>query len=175
MAAALLQIFWGLIQPFVVFTAERLLGFGPVLFVTNIVYGLGIIIMTLAPKSMPGVFIFAMGIIVGLGASGSGFSLILATLGRRFPLGSKKHALVIGIVSSFASFGQGTCLPILKIIIEQLGWKWALIIEGTFYLLIAISEFFLINALSHNSGLRRYMHCIGAASRILTKRPSGAS
>lgn len=134
MAAALLQVFWGLIQPFVVFTAEHLLGFGRVIFVTNIVYGLGIIIMALAPKTMPGLFIFAMGIIVGLGASGSGFSLILATLGRRFPLGSKKHALVIGLVSSFASLGQGTCLPILKLIIELLGWKWALIIEGIFQL-----------------------------------------
>ncbi|KAJ2959082.1 hypothetical protein NQZ79_g5412 [Umbelopsis isabellina] len=142
-AAALLQVFWGLIQPFVVFTAEHLLGFGRVIFVTNIVYGLGIIIMALAPKTMPGLFIFAMGIIVGLGASGSGFSLILATLGRRFPPGSKKHALVIGLVSSFASLGQGTCLPILKLIIELLGWKWALIIEGCICIALAPLAIFL--------------------------------
>ncbi|KAG2180028.1 hypothetical protein INT43_003815 [Umbelopsis isabellina] len=142
-AAALLQIFWGLTQPFVVFTAERHLGFGRVLFVTNIVYGLGMIIMALVPKTMPGLFIFAMGIIVGLGTSGSGFSLIFATLGRRFPQGSKRHALVIGLVSSCASLGQGTCLPIIRIIIEQLGWKWTLIIQGCICIAIAPLAIFL--------------------------------
>jgi hypothetical protein len=72
---------------------------------------------------MPGLFIFAIGIIVGVGASGSSFSLLLATVGRILPLMSKKQALVIGLVTSFASIGQGTCLPLFELIIERLSWK----------------------------------------------------
>jgi MFS family permease len=129
-AAALLQLFWGISQPFTVFLAERKIGFGKVIFVSSLIYAVGILIMHFSTSSTPGLFIVAMGIIVGGSAGGNSFPVVLSSIGRRFPQGSKRQSLAFGIVSSTGSLGQGCFLPIANTMITTLGWKWSLIIYG---------------------------------------------
>lgn len=131
-AAALLQLFWGLSQPFIVFFAERHIGFGKVLFVCSIIYGVGLLIMHFCTQSLPGLFIFAMGIVIGGAAGGNSFPVVLASVGRRFPQGSKRQSLAFGAVSSTGSLGQGCFLPIANVLIQRLGWKFSLIIFGQY-------------------------------------------
>ncbi|KAM3579078.1 hypothetical protein VKS41_008611 [Umbelopsis sp. WA50703] len=69
-----------------------------------------------------------MGIIVGGAAGGNSFPVVLASIGRQFPQGSKKQSLAFGFVSSTGSLGQGCFLPITNIMIQQLGWKTALLV-----------------------------------------------
>ncbi|RUP50028.1 major facilitator superfamily domain-containing protein [Jimgerdemannia flammicorona] len=95
-AVALLQIFWGASQPFLAFVAERQFGFGKTLFITTLVYALGCTIMALS-GSLPGLFIFATGILVGGGAGGNSFPIVLAAVGRRYPLKSKAQSVAFGI------------------------------------------------------------------------------
>ncbi|RUS28307.1 major facilitator superfamily domain-containing protein [Jimgerdemannia flammicorona] len=125
-AVALLQIFWGASQPFLAFVAERQFGFGKTLFITTLVYALGCTIMALS-GSLPGLFIFATGILVGGGAGGNSFPIVLAAVGRRYPLKSKAQSVAFGIVSGLGSFGQCCFLPIASRMIEVFGWRWTLI------------------------------------------------
>ncbi|ORX80998.1 MFS general substrate transporter [Basidiobolus meristosporus CBS 931.73] len=80
-AAALLQLFWGCSQPFLVYLSERYIGFGKTIFFSSIIYGIGCIVMQLCSPSQSGLFIFAMGIIVGGAAGGNSFPNILASIG----------------------------------------------------------------------------------------------
>ncbi|CAO3696222.1 unnamed protein product [Umbelopsis ramanniana] len=127
-AAALLQLFWGLSQPFVAFLAERKIGFGKVIFVSSVIYAVGVLIMHFCTSSLPGLFIFAMGIVIGGSAGGNSFPVVLSSIGRRFPQGSKRQSLAFGVVSSTGSLGQGCFLPIANTMITTLGWKWSLIV-----------------------------------------------
>ncbi|KAJ2955130.1 hypothetical protein NQZ79_g8827 [Umbelopsis isabellina] len=136
-AAALLQLFWGLSQPFIVFLAERRIGFGKVIFTSCIVYGIGVLILHFCTASLGPLFIVAMGIIVGGAAGGNSFPVVLASIGRQFPQGSKKQSLAFGFVSSTGSLGQGCFLPITNVMIQQLGWKTTLLVLAI--LCIAIS------------------------------------
>jgi MFS family permease len=129
-AAALLQLFWGVSQPFIVFLAERRIGFGKVIFASCILYGVGVLILHFCTSSLGPLFIVAMGIIVGGAAGGNSFPVVLASIGRQFPQGSKKQSLAFGFVSSTGSLGQGCFLPITNIMIQQLGWKTALLVLG---------------------------------------------
>ncbi|KAH8556930.1 major facilitator superfamily domain-containing protein [Umbelopsis sp. PMI_123] len=127
-AAALLQLFWGVSQPFIAFLAERKIGFGRVIFVSSVVYAVGILIMHFCTQSLSGLFIFAMGIVIGGAAGGNSFPVVLSSIGRRFPQGSKRQSLAFGVVSSTGSLGQGCFLPIANAMITSLGWKWSLIV-----------------------------------------------
>ncbi|KAI8581271.1 hypothetical protein K450DRAFT_233937 [Umbelopsis ramanniana AG] len=127
-AAALLQLFWGVSQPFIVFLAERKIGFGKVIFVSSVIYAVGVLILHFCTSSLPGLFIFAMGIIVGGAAGGNSFPVVLSSVGRRFPQGSKRQSMAFGIVSSTGSLGQGCFLPIANTMITNMGWKWSLIV-----------------------------------------------
>jgi hypothetical protein len=59
-AAALYQLLWGLSQPFLVYLAERKIGFGKSIFISCIFYGVGCFLLYASDHSS-GLFIFAMG------------------------------------------------------------------------------------------------------------------
>ncbi|CAO3660828.1 unnamed protein product [Umbelopsis vinacea] len=73
-----------------------------------------------------------MGIVIGGAAGGNSFPVVLASVGRRFPQGSKRQSLAFGAVSSTGSLGQGCFLPIANVLIQRLGWKFSLIIFGQY-------------------------------------------
>lgn len=129
-AAALLQLLWGFSQPFLVYLAERKVGFGKTIFVACIIYGVGCFILYASDQSS-GLFIFAMGAVIGISAGGNSFPNVLASVGRRFPQGSKHQSIAFGIVSSFGSFGQCCFLPIARAMLTSIGWRMSFIVFGT--------------------------------------------
>jgi MFS family permease len=129
-AAALLQLFWGFSQPFLVYLAERKVGFGKSIFIACIFYAVGCFILYAANQSA-GVFIFGMGVVIGVSAGGNSFPTVLASIGRRFPQNSKYQSIAFGIVSSFGSFGQCCFLPIARAMLTSIGWRMCFVVLGT--------------------------------------------
>lgn len=128
-AAALMQLLWGFSQPFIVYLAERKVGFGKAIFASCIFYAVGCFLLY-ASNSSSGLFIFGMGVVIGVGAGGNSFPIVLATIGRRFPRNSKYQSIAFGIVSSFGSLGQCCFLPIARATIASIGWRMSFIVSG---------------------------------------------
>lgn len=128
-AAALLQLLWGFSQPFLVYLAERKVGFGKTIFASCIFYAVGCFILYASDRSA-GLFIFALGVVIGVSAGGNSFPNILASIGRRFPQKSKHQSVAFGIVSSFGSFGQCCFLPIARAMLTSIGWRLSFVVMG---------------------------------------------
>lgn len=69
--------------------------------------------------------------VIGVSAGGNSFPNVLASIGRRFPLKSKKQSIAFGVVSSFGSFGQSCYLPIARAMLLSIGWRYSFIALGT--------------------------------------------
>ncbi|EIE78593.1 hypothetical protein RO3G_03297 [Rhizopus delemar RA 99-880] len=141
-AAALMQLLWGFSQPFIVYLAERKVGFGKAIFVSCIFYAVGCFLLY-ASNSSSGLFIFGMGVVIGVSAGGNSFPIVLATIGRRFPRNSKYQSIAFGIVSSFGSFGQCCFLPIARATIASIGWRMSFIVSGVVMAAFAPLAYFL--------------------------------
>ncbi|KAI8359796.1 major facilitator superfamily domain-containing protein [Blakeslea trispora] len=127
--AALLQLLWGFSQPFLVYGAEQKLGFGKVIFLGSLLYAVGCFVLY-ASGGSEGLFVFGMGVLVGIGAGGNSFPNVLASVGRRFPQNSKQQSIAFGIVSSFGSLGQATFLPIARAMLISIGWRMCFVVMG---------------------------------------------
>lgn len=88
------------------------------------------LLLLYASNSSSGLFIFGMGVVIGVGAGGNSFPIVLATIGRRFPRNSKYQSIAFGIVSSFGSLGQCCFLPIARATIASIGWRMSFIVSG---------------------------------------------
>ncbi|ORE03527.1 MFS general substrate transporter [Rhizopus microsporus var. microsporus] len=141
-AAALLQLLWGFGQPFIVYLAERKIGFGKTIFFASIFYAVGCFILYASSQS-PGLFIFGMGVVIGISVGGNSFPIVLASIGRRFPQNSKYQSIAFGIVSSFGSFGQCLFLPIARGMIDTIGWRLSLVISGVIIAALSPLAYFL--------------------------------
>lgn len=128
-AAGVFQLFWGFSQPFVVYFAERKLGFGKTIFVSCTFFSVGLFILYGSGGS-PGLFIFAYGIIVGTASGGNSFPVVLASIGRRFPQQSKQQAVAWGLTSSFGSLGQVVFLPIARETVVRIDWQMSFVVLG---------------------------------------------
>lgn len=131
-AAALLQLLWGFSQPFLVYLAEGKVGFGKTIFVGCVFYAVGCFILYASNQSS-GLFIFAMGAVIGISAGGNSFPNVLASVGRRFPQNSKQQSMAFGIVSSFGSLGQCCFLPMSRAMLNSIGWRMSFIVFGKFF------------------------------------------
>ncbi|CEP15744.1 hypothetical protein [Parasitella parasitica] len=141
-AAALLQLSWGFSQPFLVYMAERKVGFGKTIFIACIVYATGCFILY-ASNHSSGLFIFGMGIVVGISAGGNSFPNVLASVGRRFPQNSKYQTISFGIVSSFGGFGQCCFLPIARALLTSIGWRMSFVVMGVIMVAFSPLAYFL--------------------------------
>lgn len=128
-AAALYQLLWGFSQPFIVYLAERKVGFGKSIFMSCMLYAVGCFILYASDRSA-GLFIFAMGVVMGVSGGGSSYPSILASVGRRFPQKSKQQGIAFGIVSSFGSFGQSCFLPVVRVMLTSIGWRLSFVAMG---------------------------------------------
>ncbi|CAO3655816.1 unnamed protein product [Mucor fragilis] len=141
-AAALLQLLWGFSQPFLVYLAERKIGFGKGIFVACVFYATGCFILYASNRSA-GLFIFALGVVVGVSCGGNSFPVVLASIGRRFPQNSKYQSIAFGIVSSFGSFGQCCFLPIARAMLTSIGWRMAFVVMGIIMVVLSPLAYFL--------------------------------
>ena len=121
-AIALQNLVWGVAQPFTGMLADRY-GTGRVLAIGGIGYALGLYIMSLA--STPEVFTVGVGLINGLSLSATAFAIVYGAVGRMVP--EKHRTLAMAIASSGGSIGQFIMLPLGRVLIDGLGWSYALV------------------------------------------------
>ena len=122
LAIAVQNLLWGLTQPFTGMLADRF-GAGKVLFVGGIVYVLGLVCM--ATAATPLAFTLGVGVLIGLGMSGTTFNIVYGALGRNFP--PEKRSMVLGAASAAGSFGQFALMPLALALIAWQGWFTALL------------------------------------------------
>lgn len=120
-AIAVQNLVWGLAQPFSGMIADKY-GAGRVLAVGAILYALGLVLM---PLSTTGVQLdLSAGLLIGLGMSGTSFSVVLGVIGRS--MSPEKRSMGLGIASAGGSFGQFAMLPYGQTLITHFGWAAAL-------------------------------------------------
>jgi predicted MFS family arabinose efflux permease len=118
-ALGMQSLVWGLAQPFVGMIADRF-GAGRVLVVGAIAYVLGLIFMSVSQTAF-GLSLSA-GLLIGLGLSGTTFSIVFGVVGRAVAPAFRSKALAI--VGAAGSFGQFVMVPATHGLIA--GWGWAI-------------------------------------------------
>lgn len=130
-AIALQNLIWGLAQPFTGALADRF-GVTRVVLIGGVLYAVGLVLMALAdtPTSLS----LSAGLLIGIGLSGTSFSVILGAVGRAAP--PEKRSMAMGIAAAAGSFGQFAMLPGTLGLIGWLGWSSALLALGLLVALI---------------------------------------
>jgi predicted MFS family arabinose efflux permease len=119
---ALQNIVWGASQPFVGALADRH-GPRPVLVGTALLYAAGLLLM-LVSRSFPGALEIA-GFLVGIGAAGTGFGVLIGTVSRATPV--EKRSQTVGLVAACGSLGTFVIAPLGGWLIGGYGWKTAMV------------------------------------------------
>lgn len=132
LAMGLMNLAWGLASPFAGAIADRY-GSGRVAAMGGIFYAAGLIAMTLSGE---GGQLLIGGVLIGLGLSGAGFSVILGTVGRAAP--PEKRSMALGVASTCGSIGQFIALPYTHIAIAGFGWLPSLVLLSSTALLMVL-------------------------------------
>ena len=130
-AIALQNLIWGLTQPFTGALADRF-GAKRTVMVGGVLYVVGLLLMGLADSPLS--LSLSAGVLIGMGLSGTSFSVILGAVGRAVP--SEKRSMAMGVVAAAGSFGQFVMLPGSLGLISWLGWSAALMALGLLVALI---------------------------------------
>jgi MFS family permease len=130
-AIALQNLIWGLAQPFTGALADRF-GAAKVVLIGGVLYAVGLVCMGLSDSAVT--LSLSAGLLIGIGLSGTSFSVILGVVGRAVP--PEKRSMGMGIASAAGSFGQFAMLPGTLGLIGWLGWSAALLVLGLLVALI---------------------------------------
>ena len=130
-AIALQNLIWGLTQPFTGAVADRF-GAQRTVIVGGVLYAAGLLLMGLtdSPLSLS----LSAGVLIGIGLSGTSFSVILGVVGRAVP--PENRSMAMGIAAAAGSFGQFAMLPGTLGLLSWLGWSAALLVLGMLVALI---------------------------------------
>ncbi len=131
LAIALQNLIWGLAQPFTGALADRF-GAAKVVIVGGVLYAVGLVLMGLSDSLLT--LSLSAGLLIGIGLSGTSFSVILGVVGRALP--PEKRSMGMGIASAAGSFGQFAMLPGTLGLIGWLGWSSTLLVLGLLVALI---------------------------------------
>lgn len=118
----LMNLVWGLGAPFAGALADRR-GAGRVAALGVLLYAAGLLAMTLGGQ---GGQLLAGGVLLGLGLSGAGFSVVLGAVGRAAP--PERLSAALGLASVGGSIGQFLALPYTHLLIGAFGWSLSLLI-----------------------------------------------
>jgi MFS family permease len=124
-AIALQNLMWGLAQPFAGAVADRF-GAGKTVLGGAVLYAAGLLLMSQADSAWS--LSLSAGVLIGIGLSGTSFSVILGVVGRAVP--AEKRSMGMGIAAAAGSFGQFAMLPGTLGLIGWLGWSGALLALG---------------------------------------------
>lgn len=124
-AIALQNLIWGIAQPFTGAVADRFGAMRTVL-VGGILYAVGLVLMGYSDSAFS--LSMSAGLLIGIGLSGTSFSVILGAVGRAVPL--ERRSMAMGISAAAGSFGQFAMLPGTLGLIGWLGWSAALLALG---------------------------------------------
>lgn len=130
-AIALQNLIWGLAQPVTGALADRF-GARKVIIIGGVLYMLGLVFMGMADSPLS--LSLSAGLLIGIGLSGTSFSVILGVVGRAVPV--EKRSMAMGIAAAAGSFGQFAMLPGTLGLIGWLGWSAALLALGLLVALI---------------------------------------
>jgi len=130
-AIALQNLIWGLTQPFTGAMADRF-GAKRTVMVGGVLYVVGLLLMGLADSPLS--LSLSAGVLIGMGLSGTSFSVILGAVGRAVP--PEKRSMAMGVAAAAGSFGQFVMLPGSLGLISWLGWSAALMALGLLVALI---------------------------------------
>lgn len=130
-AIALQNLVWGVAQPFAGALADRF-GARRTIAIGTALYAAGMVLMAYADS--PWSLSISAGLLIGLGLSGTSFSVILGVVGRAVP--AEKRSMAMGIAAAAGSFGQFAMLPGTLGLMEWLGWSGALLALGLMVALI---------------------------------------
>jgi len=134
-AIAAQNLIWGFAQPFSGMVADRF-GAGRVVLVGAVLYAAGLWLMSSA--GTPGELYLSAGVLVGLGLSGTTFSVVYGVIGRH--TSPEKRTMALGVASAVASFGQFALLPGSQALISASGWAFALVVlAGAAFLMAPFS------------------------------------
>lgn len=131
LAIAIQNLVYGLAQPFTGMIADKY-GAARVLIGGTILYAVGLVLMSLSTTGWE--FSLSAGLMVGVGLSCSGFSIVYGVVGRAFP--PARRTVALGVVGAAGSFGQFVMLPFGQTLINHLGWQYALMVLAVTVLLI---------------------------------------
>ncbi|OWP52219.1 MFS transporter [Pseudomonas nitroreducens] len=124
-AIALQNLIWGIAQPFTGAIADRF-GAMRTILVGGILYAVGLVLMGYSDSAFS--LSMSAGLLIGIGLSGTSFSVILGAVGRAVPL--ERRSMAMGISAAAGSFGQFAMLPGTLGLIGWLGWSAALLALG---------------------------------------------
>lgn len=130
-AIALQNLIWGLAQPITGALADRF-GARKAIVIGGVLYVLGLLCMGMADSPLS--LSLSAGLLIGIGLSGTSFSVILGVVGRAVPV--EKRSMAMGIAAAAGSFGQFAMLPGSLGLIGWLGWSSALLALGLLVALI---------------------------------------
>ncbi len=122
LSIGLTNLVWGLGAPIAGAVADRF-GAARVALIGGIFYAIGLLAMT---ASGDGGQLIVGGLLLGLGLSGAGFSVILGAVGRAVP--AERRSAALGLASVGGSIGQFLALPISHVLIANIGWMISLIV-----------------------------------------------
>jgi MFS family permease len=119
------NLIWGLVQPVTGAIADRF-GARRVIIAGGLLYAAGLGLMALADS--PWSLSLSAGLLIGIGLSGTSFSVLLGVVGRAASV--ENRSMAMGIAAAAGSFGQFAMLPGSLGLIGWLGWSAALLALG---------------------------------------------
>lgn len=131
-ALALQNLLWGIMQPVSGMIADRY-GAGRVLVAGAVLYVAGLVLMALSQTGLG--LALSAGVLIGIGLSGTTFSIVFGVIGRTFP--KEKRSMALGVAAAAGSFGQFAMLPLEQSLITGVGWFYALLIIAAIAMLMA--------------------------------------
>jgi MFS family permease len=131
LALAIQNLTYGISTPFAGAVADRF-GTIRVLMVGSILYAAGLTAM--AYSTTPGEIYLSCGILIGLGVSGTSFTIVIAALGKLMP--EKWRSLAFGAGTAAGSFGQFLFSPLGVSLIDSIGWQATLLTFSSLVLLV---------------------------------------
>jgi MFS family permease len=123
LAIAIQNLVVGMAQPFISAIADRY-GSGRTVALGGLFYAAGL--YTMAEASTPTHAYLGMGVLIGLGLSGTSFAIVFSAIARVVP--AERRALALGIGGSIGSVGQFAVVPIGQAFLQQYGWSTVLLI-----------------------------------------------
>lgn len=125
LAIALQNLIWGAVQPITGAFADKC-GSKVVVIVGGVLYALGLSLMAMSSTGL--LLNLSAGLILGLALSATSFPVLLSAVGRAAH--PSKRSLAMGIASAAGSFGQFIMLPTTLLLLQNFGWKSALLISA---------------------------------------------
>lgn len=125
LAIAMQNLIWGAVQPITGAFADKY-GSKTVVAGGGLLYCLGLALMAISSTGL--LLNLSAGLILGLALSATSFPVLLSAVGRAAH--PNKRSMAMGIASAAGSFGQFIMLPTTLLLLQNLGWKGALLVSA---------------------------------------------